>query len=106
MGWGDGNSGWAAGIGPHRKAGSKDDVLDSTPSRVKARCQLQGGRAARVLLATACRILSEFSVACLERFPRHERKWCQRRKAGENTHANINPQRQCAMGAKYQASAA
>lgn len=40
----------------------------STPSRVQALCQLQGGRAARVPLAIACRILSDFSVACLERF--------------------------------------
>lgn len=31
-----GESGWDAGIGPYRKAGNKDDVLDSTLNRVKA----------------------------------------------------------------------
>lgn len=35
--------------------------------------QLEENSAARVVLAIACRILSEFSVACLERLPFSER---------------------------------
>lgn len=35
-GEGDGGAGWDAGIGPHRKAGNEDGVLDSTLNRVKA----------------------------------------------------------------------
>lgn len=39
---GDGKSGCDAGIGPHRKAGSEDDVLDSTLNRVKAHLPARG----------------------------------------------------------------
>lgn len=69
MGQEDRNSGCDAGIGPHRKAGREDEVLDSTLNRVQVRCQLEKNRTARVLLAIACMILSEFSMACLEPFP-------------------------------------
>lgn len=41
VGW-DGKSGCDAGIGPHRKAGSEDDVLDSTLNRVKAHLPARG----------------------------------------------------------------
>lgn len=70
MGQDDVNSGCDAGIGPHRKVGSKDEVLDSILNRVQARCQLEESCAARVLPAIACMILSQFSVACLKRFVR------------------------------------
>jgi hypothetical protein len=83
----DRNSGCDAGIGPHRKAGSEDEVLDSTVNRVQVRCQLEEKSGCQGSAGNSMHDPFRVQHGLLGAVSALQRKWCRRVKAGKKTQA-------------------